>query len=93
LFPDGATKAGVVTPLAGPEHAVTGARGTAPVTKVTLEALRLGPLLAENVQGTVGERNLEEPPGRLGNLGNGLLQRGVLVLDYAARRIRICARH
>lgn len=92
LFSEGAEKAGIIIPPTAEEHAITGARGSASVAKVTLRSLKVGPLIGEAVQGTVGQPNEGEQPGRLGNLGNGFLQRGVLVLDYAGRRIRLCAR-
>ena len=92
LFPDGALKAGVAPPSATDRgHVITGARGSTSVNMVMISSLKFGPLVAENVQGSVGDRNLGEPEGRLGNLGNGLLRHGVLTLDFPARRISVCA--
>ena len=91
LFPLGAQRAGISTPTGDSSHVVTGARGAASVKKIAFPSLVLGPLAASNVQGSIGDKNIDEPDGREGNLGNGFLGEGVLDLDYPARRIRVCA--
>jgi hypothetical protein len=91
LFPDGALKAGIASPPVNESRVITGARGSASVNKVMISSLKFGPLAAENVQGSIGEKNLGEPQGRLGNLGNGLFRTGILTLDFPSRRISVCA--
>jgi len=93
LFPDGALEAGIALPSSTDHsHVITGARGSTSVNMVMISSLKFGPLAAENVQGSVGDKNLGEPGGRLGNLGNGLFRTGILTLDFPARRISVCAR-
>lgn len=93
LFPEGARAAGI--PTSGDDlskHSVVGARGSADVKRVTFASLRFGPIFVKDVKGSIGDKNLDEPEGRLGNIGNGLLQFGLVTLDFPARRISICAR-
>jgi hypothetical protein len=68
-----------------------GARGSAEVKRVTFASLRFGPISVKDVKGSIGDKILDEPEGRLGNVGNGLLQFGVATLNFPARRISICA--
>lgn len=91
LFPEGARRAGLASDDSGAEGTVTGARGEATVRKITIPSLTLGPLLATDVAGSLGEKNEGEPDGREGNLGNAFLGRGVLALDYPGLRLWICA--
>lgn len=92
LFPLGARRAGIQPPTRDSSQTVTGARGSVAVNKITLASLRLGPIAGDDVQASLRDKNLDEPEGRQGNLGNGFLSKGVLLLDYQARRIRVCAK-
>ena len=70
---------------------VSGFRGEATVQRARIPSLKFGPIAMEKVEITLGDRNLGEPPGaRMGNLGNGVLENGVLTLDYPQRRLTIC---
>ena len=92
LFPEGARAAGI--PTSGDDlsrNSVVGARGSAEVKRVTFASLRFGPISVKDVKGSIGDKILDEPEGRLGNVGNGLLQFGVATLNFPARRISICA--
>jgi len=73
-----------------PADEMTGIRGASPVRRGVLSALRFGPLAQTQLAVTVGERNENEAPVRMGNLGNGILMQGVLTLDYPNREIFIC---
>jgi hypothetical protein len=69
---------------------VTGIRGRTAVRTATATHVRYGPLVLDEVRVTVSAKNEGEPAGRSGNLGNGVMRHGILVLDYPARRIAMC---
>lgn len=80
------------TPTQDSAKTVTGFRGASTVVPAKVATLSFGPIALRDVEINMGERNLDEPPGaRMGNLGNGVLQHGVLTLDYPSRRVTICA--
>lgn len=91
LFPDSIAAVDVEPPAARDgSRQVMGARGTATVADTVARTLRFGPLAVDDVKVSIRDRNLEEPPGRMGNLGNGLLRSTRLTLDYPGRKLEVC---
>jgi hypothetical protein len=91
LFPDSIAAVDVDPPSAQDRNReVMGARGTAVVTDAVASSIRFGPLAAADVKIAIRDRNQDEPPGRMGNLGNGLLRSTRLTLDYPGRKLVLC---
>ena len=71
---------------------VAGFRGEATVIPATVPLVVFGPISLPDLKVSLGDRNEGEPPGaRMGNLGNGVLQHGVLTLDYPGKKVTVCA--
>jgi hypothetical protein len=82
-------------PPAGFEVAGTktaaGFRGEATVLSARVPLVTFGPISMKDLKISLADRNEGETPGaRMGNLGNGVLQQGVLTLDYPGKKVTIC---
>jgi hypothetical protein len=70
----------------------TGFRGAATVLSAKVPLVSLGPISLQDLKISLADRNEGETPGaRMGNVGNGVLQHGVLTLDYPGKKVSICA--
>jgi len=89
LFLKGAPPAGFE--IAG-EKTAAGFRGETTVLAGRVPLVSFGPISLKDLKISLADRNEGEPPAaRMGNIGNGILQYGVLTLDYPGKKLTICA--